>query len=41
MYPYELKEDFIVRLELNSTEKVILCTGDTNATYKRSDIFRR
>ena len=28
----------IVRLELNSSEKVILCTGDTNATYKLSDI---
>ena len=28
----------IVRLELNSSEKVILCTGDTNATYKFSDI---
>ena len=28
-----------VRLELNSSEKVILCTGDTNATYKRSDIY--
>ena len=28
----------IVRLELNSAEKVILCTGDTNATYKLSDI---
>ena len=28
----------LVRLELNSSEKVILCTGDTNATYKLSDI---
>ena len=28
----------IVRLELNSSEKVILCTGDTAATYKLSDI---
>ena len=37
-YPYELKEDLIVRLELNSSEKVILCTGDTNATYKLSEI---
>ena len=26
----------IVRLELTSVEKVILCTGDTNATYKLS-----
>ena len=37
MYPYGLKEDFIVRLELNSSE-IILCTGDTSATYKLSDI---
>ena len=28
----------IVRIDLNSAEKVILCTGDTNATYKLSDI---
>ena len=39
VYPLELKEDLIVRLELNSLEKVILCTGDTAATYKLSDIF--
>ena len=38
VYPYGLKEDLIVRLDLNSAEKVILCTGDTNATYKLSDI---
>ena len=38
VYPYGLKEDLIVRLELNSAEKVILCIGDTNATYKLSDI---
>ena len=38
VYPYGLKEDLIVRLELNSSEKVILCTGDTNAKYKLSDI---
>ena len=38
VYPYGLKEDLIVRLELNSAEKIILCTGDTNATYKLSDI---
>ena len=37
-YPMRLKDDLIVRLELNSAEKVILCTGDTNATYKLSDI---
>ena len=39
LYPYGLKEDLIVRLELNSSEKVILWTGDTNATYKLSDIL--
>ena len=38
LYPYGLKEDLIVRLELNSAEKVILWTGDTNTTYKLSDI---
>ena len=38
MYPYGLKEDLIVRRKLNSSEKVILCTGDTSATYKLSDI---
>ena len=32
VYPYRLKEDLIVRLELNSSEKVILCNGDTSAT---------
>ena len=37
-YPYGLKEHLVVRFELNSTEKVILCTGDTNAIYKISDI---
>ena len=38
VYPYGLKEDLTVRLELNSSEKVILCTGDTSATYMLSDI---
>ena len=38
VYPYGLKEDLIDRLELISSEKVILCTADTNATYKLSDI---
>ena len=38
VYPYGVKEDLIVRLELNSSEKVILCSGDTSATYKLSDI---
>ena len=38
VYPYGLKEELILRLELNSSENVILCTGDTSATYKLSDI---
>ena len=38
VYPYGLKEDLIIRLDLNSSEKVILCTGDTSATYRLSDI---
>ena len=37
VYPYGLKENLIVRPELNSSEKVILCTGNTSATYKLSD----
>ena len=39
MHPYGLKEDLIVRFELNSSGKVILCTGNTSATYKLSDIY--
>ena len=39
VYLYGLKERLIVRIELNSSDKVILRTGDTNATYKLSDIF--
>ena len=38
MYPYGLKERLIVRIELNSAEKVTLCTGETNATYELSEI---
>ena len=38
VYSYGLNERLIVRLEFNSAEKVILCTGDTNATYELSDI---
>ena len=38
VYTYGLKEDLIIRLESNSSGKVVLCTGDTNATYKLSDI---
>ena len=36
VYLYGLKEDVIVRLELNSSKKVILWTGDTSARYKLS-----
>ena len=39
IYPYGLKQNLIVRLELNSSKKVILCTGDTEATYKLLDIL--
>ena len=38
VYPYGLKEKLIARLELNLFEKVILCTGDTSATYKLLDV---
>ena len=38
VYPYGFKKHLIVKIELNSAEKVILCTGDTNATYELSDI---
>ena len=38
VYPYGLKEDLIVRLKLNSSERVILCTRDAAATYKLSGI---
>ena len=39
VYPYGLKEDLIVRLELNSSEKLILCTGVTSATCKNPNIL--
>ena len=39
VYPYGLKEDLIVRLELNSLEKGILCTTGTAVIYKLSDIL--
>ena len=39
MYPYGPKERLIARIELNLSEKVILCTGDSSAAYKLSDIF--
>ena len=38
MYPYGFKEDLIVRFKLHFSEKVILCTEDTSATFKLSDI---
>ena len=38
VYSHGLKEDLNVRLELNSSEKVILCTGNNSAIYKLSDI---
>ena len=38
VWPYRLKEDLIVRIELNSSEKVILCSGSTAAAYKLPDI---
>ena len=39
VYPYGLKECLFIRLELNSAANVLLCTVDTNAIYKISDIF--
>ena len=38
VYLYSLREDLIIRLEPSFSEKVILCTGDTSATYKLLDI---
>ena len=38
VHPYGLKADLFVRLELNSSAKVILATGDTSTTCKLSDI---
>ena len=32
VYPSSLKENLSEKLELNSLEKVILCTGDTSPT---------
>ena len=37
VYPYEPKVDLIERLELNYS--VILCSGDTAATYKLSELY--
>ena len=38
VYPYGLEQRLFIRIELNSAKNVLLCTGDTNATYKLSDI---
>ena len=38
VYPYGFKEYLIAKLELNFSEKVILSSGDTAATYKLLDI---
>ena len=38
VYPHGPKERLITGLELNSSEKVILCTGDISATYELSNI---
>ena len=33
VYPYGLKEDLSITIELNSAKEVILCMGHTNAVY--------
>ena len=38
VYPYGLKEGLFIRTELSSAKNVLLCTEDTDATYKLSDI---
>ena len=38
VYPYGLEQRLFIRIELNSAKNLLLCTGDTNATYKLSDI---
>ena len=38
VYRYVFREDLIIRLELSFSEKVILCSGDSAATNKLSDI---
>ena len=39
VYPYGLKEDLSITIELNTAKEVILCSGDTNAIYKIPDTF--
>ena len=38
LYPYGIKEDLIVRLELNSSEKVILCTLSKKGTTWKIEV---
>ena len=38
VYPYGLEQSPFIRIELNSAKNALFCTGDTNATYKLSDI---
>ena len=38
LYPYGLREDLFLWLELNTPETLLLCTGETVATYKLQDI---
>ena len=40
LYLYGLKEDLIARLELNFSEKVVLCSRNTAVTYKVIGISR-
>ena len=38
VYPYGLDQHLFIKIELNSAEHVLSCTGETNATYKPSHI---
>ena len=38
MFPYKLKEDLFTKFELNSSEKMTLCSVNMTATYKLSGI---
>ena len=40
VHPYGLKEDLIVRLELNSSEKVILSTGEIPQQHTSFQTYR-
>ena len=39
VYPYDLEQHMFIKIELNSTKNVLLWTGDTNETYKLSNIY--